>query len=784
LVLLGADCFLEQDYLKIVESFHEKRNLHVVGKSVRRVGAVEGVFGRTKYTADYFFDRMLYVKVFRGAQPHALIKSVDTREAEKARGVVAVLTAKDIPGINDWGFTFADQPLLASEKVRFVGEGIALVAAETPEEAEEAANLIRVDYQPLPAVFDPREALKQDSPKVHNKGNVMFQCQVRKGDVAEGFRKSSVIVENEYTTQRQEHAYLDPEAAIGLPEPDGSVTVIAGMQSPFLVQMNVAKILGVTLDKVRVIQSATGGGFGGKDDVPPELCSRVALVATRTNRPAMLIHSREESIRCHNKRYPYFIKYKSGASEEGKLLASEVELISDTGAFASHGPYVLWRSAVHATGPYVVPNVKVDAFSVYTNNLYSGSFRGFGNPQVQFAAESQIDELAHKLDMDPVEFRLKNVLKDGSYTGTNQLLDHSVGVEECLRETARASNWKDKRNGDRKNGVKRRGIGVALMYHGNSTSRGAPDYSAAYLMVNKDGTVRYRTGITEIGTGTHTGHMQIVAEILGIPMDYIHLESVDTSAVPDSGPTHASRGLARGGAAAMVAAYKAREGLNAVAAELLACSPDDIEIVDAQAFSRKNPEKKISFKDLAREAYERGVNISHTGYFRAPKNVFDQQKGQGQAYANYTFASHVVEVEVDTETGEVKVLKITPAYDIGFAINPLLIEGQIHGGIAQGLGLAVMENVIIENGVVRNPNLMDYLIPTSMDMPEIDKPILIEKAYRLGPFGAKGVAEPPLIAMPSAIANAVYDAINIRIRDLPITPERVLMAIKRSKNDA
>ncbi|HXY82813.1 MAG TPA: xanthine dehydrogenase family protein molybdopterin-binding subunit [Candidatus Saccharimonadales bacterium] len=775
---------MEQDYLKIVEHFYEKRNLHVVGKSVRRVGAAEGVFGRTKYTADYFFDRMLHVKVFRGTEPHALIKNVDTREAQKAPGVAAVLTAKDILGINDWGFTFADQPLLASEKVRFVGEGVALVAAESPEQAEEAAKLIQVDYQPLPAVFDPRDALRPDSPKVHDKGNVMFQCQVRKGDVAEGFRKSSVIVENEYTTQRQEHAYLDPEAAIGLPEPDGSVTVIAGMQSPFLVQMNVAKILGVTLDKVRVIQSATGGGFGGKDDVPPELCSRVALVATRTNRPAMLIHSREESIRCHNKRYPYFIKYKSGASEEGKLLASEVELISDTGAFASHGPYVLWRSAVHAAGPYIVPNVKVDAFSVYTNNLYSGSFRGFGNPQVQFAAESQIDELANKLGVDPVEFRLKNVLKDGSYTGTNQLLDHSVGVEECLRETARVSNWKDKRSGGLKNGVKRRGIGVALMYHGNSTSRGAPDYSAAYLMVNKDGSVRYRTGITEIGTGTHTGHMQIVAEILGIPMDYIHLESVDTSAVPDSGPTHASRGLARGGAAAMVAAYKAREGLNAIAAELLSCSPDDIEIVDAQAFSRRNPEKKISFKDLAREAYERGVNISHTGYFRAPKNVFDQQKGQGQAYANYTFASHVVEVEVDTETGEVKVLKVTPAYDIGFAINPLLIEGQIHGGIAQGLGLAVMENVIIENGVVRNPNLMDYLIPTSMDMPEIDKPILIEKAYRLGPFGAKGVAEPPLIAMPSAIANAVYDAINIRIRDLPITPERVLMAIKRSKNDA
>ncbi len=267
---------MEQDYLKIVEHFYEKRDLRVVGKSVRRVGAVEGVFGRTKYTTDYFFDRMLHVKVLRSTQSHAAIKRVDTRTAERANGVVTVLTAKDIPGINDWGFTFADQPLLASDKVRFSGEGIALVAAETPEAAGEAIKLIHVDYQPLPAVFDPRDALKPNSPKVHEKGNVMFQCQVRKGDAAEGFRRSSVIVENQYTTQRQEHAYLEPEAAIGLPEPDGSVTVIAGMQSPFLVQMNVAKVLGVTLDKVRVIQAATGGGFGGKDDVPPELCSRVS----------------------------------------------------------------------------------------------------------------------------------------------------------------------------------------------------------------------------------------------------------------------------------------------------------------------------------------------------------------------------------------------------------------------------------------------------------------------------------------------------------------------------
>ena len=772
-----------QDYLEIVERFSKKRDVDIVGKSVKRAGAIDQVLGRAKYTADYFYDRMLHVKILRSPFPHALIKAISTKEAEAAAGVVAVLTAKDIPGINDWGFTFPDQPLLAHEKVRFVGDGVAIVAAETTEQATEALGLIKVDYSPLPAVFDPEEALKPDSPKVHENGNVMYQARVRKGDVVKGFAESDAIVENEFSTPRQEHAYLEPEAALGLSEPDGSVTVIVGTQSPFLVQMNVAKILGVSLDQVRVIQAATGGGFGGKDDIPPELSARVALVAKKTGRPALLVHSREESISCHSKRYPYRIKHKLGASKDGRLQAAEVELMSDAGAYASHGPYILWRSAVHATGPYVVPNVKVDALSVYTNNLYGGSYRGFGNVQAEFAAESQIDELAEKLGIDPVEFRLKNVLREGSYTATNQLLDNSVGVEECLVESVKLSRWKEKREQYKKiQGTKRRGIGVALMYHGNSTSRGAPDYSAAYVMVNKDGSVRYRTGITEMGQGTHTGHMQIVAEILGVPFEAVHRENPDTSAVPDSGPTHASRGLTRGGAAAMVAAYKARQSLNAVAADLLSCTADDVEIRNGWAYAKGNPAKKIAFRDLARECYERGANISHTGYFRAPKNEFDHERGIGAAYANYSFASHVTEVEVDTETGEVKVLRVTPAYDVGFAINPMLCESQIHGGIAQGLGFALMEDLIIQDGIVRNPNFMDYLIPTSMDVPEVEKPILIEKAYKWGPFGAKGIGEPPLIAMPSSIANAVYDAIGIRIRDLPITPERVLMAIRRSKD--
>ena len=547
---------MTDEHLRILQSYFDKKDFQVIGKNVTRVESLSHVLGRSKYTADYMYDRMLYIKVVRSKHPHATVKKIDISKARSAQGVVAVLTAKDIPGINDWGYTFPDQPLLASEKVRFLGDGVALVAAETLDQAEAAAELVNVEYAPLPPIFSPLEAMKS-SVLIHNKGNIAFKCRLRKGDVAKGFAESDVTVENEYKTRQQEHAYIEPEAGIAIPEPDGSITIIGSMQSPFTVQLNVAKVLGFSLDKVRVIQAATGGGFGGKDDIPPEVCARAALVALHTRRPSFLGHTREESISAHSKRHAFLIKYKTGATKEGKLTAAEIEIISDVGAYASHGPYVLWRSTVHSTGPYVVPNVKVDSYLVYTNKVYGGSFRGFGNPQIQFAAESQMDELADRIGMDPVEFRLRNVLRPGSLTATSQLLDHSVGIEECLRKAAELSNWKEKRKScQNQTGVKRTGIGVGLMWHGNSTSRGAPDYSGASLIVNKDGSVRLRTGIGEIGQGTHTGMLQIVAEILGIPPRMIHIDNPDTSAVPDSGPTHASRGLLRGGAAAMVASIQ------------------------------------------------------------------------------------------------------------------------------------------------------------------------------------------------------------------------------------
>jgi len=769
---------MNSEHLTVVKSYFDRKDFYVVGKNITRVDSLSHVLGRSKYTADYMYDKMLYVKVVRSKYPHAMIKKIDTSKAKIAPGVISVLTAQDIPGINDWGYTFPDQPLLAFDKVRFLGDGVALVAAETLDQAEAAVELVEVEYDPLPPIFSPLEAMKSNV-LIHEKGNIAFQCQLRKGDVVKGFAESDVTVENEYKTRQQEHAYLEPEAGIAIPEPDGSVTVIGSMQSPFTVQMNVAKVLGYSLDKVRVIQAATGGGFGGKDDIPPEVCARAALVAIHTRRPAFLGHTREESISAHSKRHAYLIKYRSGANREGRLTAAEIEIISDVGAYASHGPYVLWRSTVHSTGPYVVPNVKVDSYLVYTNKLYGGSFRGFGNPQIQFAAESQMDELAERLNMDPVQFRLENVLRPGSLTATSQLLDHSVGIEECLVKAAELSNWKEKRTEYRnQTSVKRRGIGVGLMWHGNSTSRGAPDYCAASLIINRDGSVRIRTGIGEIGQGTHTGIVQVVSEILGVPPDMIHVDNPDTSAVPDSGPTHASRGLLRGGAAAMVTASKVRENLNMVAAEILGCDESKVEIRDARVYSNDDSSRTVSFEELARQCYDRGVNVSYFGNFRAPKMVFDHENGQGEAYSNYTFAAHVVEIEVDIETGQIQVLKATPVYDTGKAINPLLLAGQIEGAALQGMGYALMEEVTYDGGLILNSTLQDYLIPTSMDIPEIES-TLVEHRYRYGPFGAKGMGEAPLIPMAAAIANAIYNATGVRIRELPATPERVLFAIKK-----
>jgi len=772
---------LSEEFLRLFEKWKKAKGFLVVGKGVRRVDALEKVLGKAKYVEDYFFDGMLYVRLVKSTIPHGRIKKIDVSGALRLPGVVGVFTAKDIPGINQVGYALPDQPLLAEGKVRFHGEVVALVAAEDPDVAEEAARLVKVEYEPLPAVFDPLEAMNSKILVHEERGsNIAETTKVRKGDVEKGFEQADVIVENTYRTGHQDHVYLETEGAVAVPEP-GRITVIGSIQYPHLCQTITSRVLGLDMAQVRIVQASVGGAFGGKDDMGPLVTAKAALVAYKTGRPAMLVYTREDSFTSHCKRDPSIIEYKSGATSDGKLTAIQVKIILDSGAYANRGPFVLWRATMHASGPYEVPNAKVDGFLVYTNKVFEGSFRGFGNPQIQFAAESQMDELAEKLGLDPVEIRLRNILKPGSLTITSQKLDHSVGIGEAVKKLAEVSDFKRKWAEYRKDGgVKRRGIGIACGWHGISTSRGVPDWSNAYINIYKDGSVVCGTGICEIGQGTHTAHAQIVSEVLGVPIEHIKVVGGTTDA-PDTGATHASRGSSIGGIGIFVAAAKLRERVEKVAAKLLGCTPEEVEIRDGKAFRRGAPDKYVEWRELVKKCYETGVEMSATGYFFLPKGTFDQERGQGFAYPAYSYVVNVAEVEVDMETGQVKVLRVWPALAAGKILNPTLVEGQLEGAIAQGLGYALMEELVFKDGVILNANLTDYVIPTVEDVPEVMKPVYVEDLYQYGPFGAKGVGEMALIPTPAAIINAIYNATGVRIREIPATSEKLYFALKKAR---
>ncbi len=777
-----------EDPYFLIEKWLKAKEFIVVGKGITRADSLDKALGRAKFIEDYFEKHMLFVKQVWSTEPHAVIEEIDVSQALRIPGVVGVYTAKDIPGENQVGYALPDQPLLAEGKVRFHGEPIALVVAEDIDKAFEAAEAVKIKYKPLPVLLDPLDAMNRKDVLVHDEmgSNIAFRTKVRKGNVEEGFAKADVVVENEYRTHHQEHMYLETEGAIAIPELDGRLTLITAGQYPHLVQSIVSRVLGIPMSYIKVIIPYLGGGFGGKDDEGPLVAAKAALAAYHTRRPVFLMYTREESIRMHPKREATIIKYKSGATKDGKLTAIEVTIIHDTGAYANRGPYILWRATVHASGPYNVPNAKVDGYCVYTNKVPQGSFRGFGNPSVQFAAEAQMDELARKLGMDPVEFRLKNLLRPGQLTITSQLLDHSVGVAEAVEKLAKTMEWSKRRKEIEEYNARskryKRGIGIGVAWHGISTSRGVPDWSNAYIKIDKDGSVTVFTGIIEMGQGSpNTSHRQITAEILGAPLDKIKVV-FGTSDAPDTGATHASRGTSIGAIGVLVAAARIRERLNKLVAEVLNISPDEVVIENGIAHPRGRKEPSITWDELVKLAYTRGVDLSATGYFFLPKGTFDDVKGQGFAYPAYSYVAVAVEVEVDTYTGIVRVLRAWPALAAGRIINPVQVEAQMEGAIVQGMGYVLMEQFIFdEKGRIVNADLTDYVIPTTLDAPRIEKPVYVEDLFRYGPFGAKGVGEMALIPVPAAIANAVSHALGVRVTRLPLTPENVYFLIKSKK---
>lgn len=759
------------------------RKATIIGKGERRVDALGKVTGQAKFAADYNAGHQLYGKVLRAKFPHARIRRIETTKARQLEGVEAVLTAADIPGEKVFGIVVKNQAILAIDKVRYLGDGVAMVAARTKEIAEEALELIEVDYEPLPVVSDPEAALQPDAPKIHGDDNTFVHHKVRKGDIEKGFAQADFIVERKFRTPCIEHSYLEPEAVLAEPAEHGGVVVTGSVQNLFSSRRSVAAALKLDLNRVQIIQATLGGSFGGKDEVMTAMCCRAALLALTTGKPVKMVNSREESMLESYKRHPYVLYYKWGAKRDGSITAMEIRCIADGGAYASMSPFVTWRSVVQATGPYYCENVKTDVYAVYTNNNYTGAMRGFGSPQVNFAIESMMDELAEKVGKDPLEIRLQNGFKSGAVTATGQrLLTHTVSLAEVLTKATDAADFRTKWKQNRvaPKAPKKRGIGLACSYRGVSLGAEGVDAAGTIVSVQTDGSVIVSSGITDMGQGAQTQMSQIAAEVLGISMDRIQFLNTNTSRVPDSGPTVASRGTIMGGSAAKKAAEIVRATLLGVAADMMKVTPESCELVDNFLVEKASGKRLASFNEVAAECFRRGKPMFALGWHKAPPTSWSEHDGKGDAYFTFVYGANVAEVEVDTETGKVDVVNFVSCHDVGKAINRNAVLGQIYGGVAMGLGYGLLEEFDYEDAVPKQVNFDEYLIPTSLDVPKING-IIVENEDAAGPFGAKSVGEPTVELAAPAIVNAIYNATGKRVCEIPATLERVLLGHKLTR---
>jgi CO/xanthine dehydrogenase Mo-binding subunit len=779
---------------KVMELPVFQKDLDVVGKSEIRVDALDKVRGKLEYVADLEFPGALHGKVLRSPYPHALIKSIHIEKAKGLPGVAAVLTSKDVPGRNGIGVVIPDQPVICGDKVRYVGDGVALVAAETEEIAIQALGLIEVEYEPLPPVLSPEEALRPDAPKIHEKGNLLTTSKIRKGDTVKGFEQAEVILERTYRVPFLEHMYLEPDVTLVTPHREGWISIKGPMQAPFTTRKNIAAVLGLPMNKVQCIQTPIGGGFGGKEDSPIDIGARAAVLAWKTGRPVKMEYDREEITLTTAKRHPMIIHCKIGAKKDGTFVAFEGTILDEQGAYASLGPLIPPAGGVHAhavimlPGPYVIPHVRVDGHLLYTNHPYGGAMRGFGAPQVNFAHESLVDELAEILGMDPFDLRMKNCVDLGSQTATGQVLDQSVGLKDTMEKSRDAFGWVKLRKPvptlkEIEKEDKRRGVGMAVGWY--RTSLGTSfDGAGANLHLMDDGSVLVYQGLTEMGQGLFTTLSQIAAEALGVSVEDVRMVVPDTDVAPESGPTVASRSTTLMGNAILMAAEMIKKPLMESASELLGLPADRLVARNRLIYDRDNPDHCIELKEAAKRSMMLGRRLMGQGWYTPPRASLDQETGQGTPYFVFTYSAQMAEVEVDLKTGEVEVIKLVAAFDIGKAINPRMVEGQIEGGVLMGLGYALMEELVIKDGMTQNLSFQDYIIPTAMDMPEI-VPIIVEHPNVHGPFGAKGIGEMPNIPAAPAITNAIANATGARIYDLPAHSERVYDSIKNrlKKND-
>lgn len=741
--------------------------MNSVGQSVQRVDAVGKVTGKTLFPGDYNLPDQAYMKILFANRPHAIIRRIDTTRAEALEGVLAVFTAKDVP-VNEYGLIVPDQPVLCgpgsskpfADRVRFIGDQVALIVAESETIAAHARDLIDVDYEDLPVETDPIHAMQADAPLLHpdRESNVFCHYRIRSGDTDAAFSKADVIVEGVYETPAQEHAYLQPEAGIAYIDEEERVTVVVAGQWTHEDQEQIAHALGLPEEKVRVIYPAIGGAFGGREDMSVQIVLALAVWRLKQRgvvRPVKIIWSREESIIGHHKRHPYHIKTRWGATKEGKIIAAETELVADGGGYAYTSTKVLGNATLMCSGPYFIPNVKVDAYAVYTNNIPTGAFRGFGGPQGAFAAESQMNKLAEKLHMDPVEIRMRNLLGEGDLLSVGTPLPKGVSIKSVVEKCAEAAGWKNGPQGWHFPGVLqtavpgaphlKRGIGFACAYKNVGFSFGAPEHCWATIQLEGDTEIEkatlYHAG-ADCGQGAHTVFAQMASEALQIPMEKISLVLSDTATTKSSGSASASR-----------MTFMAGNAIRGAASE---------------ALDRWKAEERPA---------------RATCQYRPPRTTpYEPETGKSEPNFAYGYVAEAVEVEVDIETGQVRLVRVICADDVGKAVNPQQVQGQIEGAVVQAAGYAILENFVQKGGQVLTRGLSTYLIPTVLDIPEKVDSLILEYPDPIGPFGARGMGEMPYLPLVPAVTAGVRVATGTWFDAFPLIPERVLSGLESAKS--
>lgn len=732
----------------------------MIGESVSRVDALGKVTGEALFPGDIDMPNQAYMKILFAARPHAIIRRLDPSAAEAVPGVLGVFTAKDVP-VNEYGMLLNDQPVLCgpgsskpyAERVRFIGDQVALVVAESEQIAAEATKLIEVEFEDLAVITDPEQAMQQGAPLLHpdRESNIFQRNRIRKGDVEAGFAEAAVVIESEYRTPAQEHAYLQPEAGLAYIDDEGRVTVQIAGQWTHEDQEEIAHALDLPVDKVRVRYAAVGGAFGGREDMSVQIVLALAawrLHARGIDRPVKIIWSREESIYGHHKRHPFVLRSKWGASAEGKLLAAEVQVIQDGGAYASTSTKVLGNATLMCTGPYRVPNVKVDAYSVYTNHIPGGAFRGFGGPQAAFSAEMQMEKLAVVLGMDPVELRARNVLKEGDLLSVGSPLPEGVTLDRVIESCAENAGWGRTNDGWVAPEVEqpvephlRRGIGVACGFKNVGFSFGFPEQCWATVELHGGEEIEevvLRHAGAEVGQGAHTALVQMAAEAVGVPLGKVRLDPSDTATSENSGSSSASR-------MTFMAGHAIRGAVEAA---------------------------MVKWQDEDRPA------IAKYQYRPPPTTPFDPETGQTEPNFAYGYVAEAATVEVDTETGAVRILDVVCADDVGRVVNPQGVRGQIEGGVVQAAGYAILEDFRQEGGEVQTGLFSTYLIPGIGDIPERVKSVILEYEDPGGPWGVRGMAEMPFIPLTPAVVAAVHNATGVWFDEFPLTPERVLWGIR------